>query len=182
VDRNLNQWLSQGASLDRVNYGIKLTHNNVTGQNDKLNLWFITGYNQQISLRYNLPFIDKALTKGIDIGFTYSRQHEVNYATSLTNKQLFLKLTDEFARHFTRFDATYSYRPDQKQRHYFRVAYTTENIADTVFKTNPSYYPGGRKDISFIDFYTYIATSIPTIFITLPKVFSRRGIIQKRLR
>jgi hypothetical protein len=32
VDRNLNQWIvEQNASLDRVNYGIKLMYNNVTG-------------------------------------------------------------------------------------------------------------------------------------------------------
>ncbi len=180
VDRNLNEWLSQGASLDRVNYGIKLTHNNFSGQNDKLNIWFITGYNQQVSLRYNLPFINKALTKGIDVGFTYSRQHELNYATSLNNKQLFLKLTDEFARHFTRFDATYSYRPDQKQRHYFRVAYTNENIADSVFKTNPSYYPGSRKELSFIDFL-YVYRYINTNYIYYPtKGFLVEGALYKR--
>lgn len=33
IDRNLNQWLvEQNASLDRVNYGIKLYYNNVSGK------------------------------------------------------------------------------------------------------------------------------------------------------
>ncbi len=42
VDRNFNQWLvEQKASLNRVNYGIKLLYNNVTGRNDKLRFWFI---------------------------------------------------------------------------------------------------------------------------------------------
>ncbi|MBS1640953.1 MAG: hypothetical protein JST94_00410 [Bacteroidetes bacterium] len=182
VDRNINQWLAEGAGLDRINYGIKLTHNNFSGQNDKLNIWFITGYNQQVSLRYNLPFIDKALTKGIDVGFTLSRQHEINYATSLTNQQLFLKLTDQFARYFTRVDATYSYRPDQRQRHYFRVAYTNESITDSVFATNPNFYPTGNENLKYIDFlyaYRYINTNYlyyPTKGLLLEGSVYKRGL------
>ncbi len=153
VDRNLNQWLIQeGASLDRVNYGVKLTHNNLTGQNDKLNIWLISGYNQQLSVRYNLPFIDKSLTKGFEVGYTTSRQHELKYMTSDSNKQLFLKLPNDYARSFTRFDFTYSYRPDQKKRHLLRIAYTNEMIADSVFVSNPNYYPDNRTEMKYVDF------------------------------
>jgi len=62
VDRNFNQWWNeQNRSLDRVNYGINLRQSNVTGNNDKLNAAFITGYTQQFSFRYQIPFIDKKL-------------------------------------------------------------------------------------------------------------------------
>jgi hypothetical protein len=38
VDRNPNQWLiEQGGSLERVNYGLKLNWDNVSGRRDKLN-------------------------------------------------------------------------------------------------------------------------------------------------
>lgn len=162
VDRNLNQWIvEEGASLDRVNYGIKLMHNNLTGQNDKLSVWLISGYNQQIAVRYNLPFIDKALTKGFEIGYATSRQHEVNYMTSDSNKQMFLKLPNDYARNFTRFDFTYSYRPDQKKRQYLRVSYTSELIADSVFAHNPNYYPDRRTEMKYVDFlyvYRYLNT------------------------
>ena len=51
VDRNWNVWIKEyNASLDRVNIGMKVTHSNVTGINDKLNLWVIGGYTQQLSI------------------------------------------------------------------------------------------------------------------------------------
>jgi len=60
IDRNFNQWwVDQHRSLDRVNYGVKFIQNNVSGRNDNLDIWLITGYTQQITLRYDLPFIDK---------------------------------------------------------------------------------------------------------------------------
>ena len=60
VDRNLNQWLVQhNASLSRVNYGLKLMYNNVTGYNDKLNVWLMSGYTQQISMNYDRLYFDK---------------------------------------------------------------------------------------------------------------------------
>ena len=60
VDRNLNQWLfEKGASLSRVNYGLKVLHNNATGHNDKLRFWFVAGYTKQLSFSYDRLYIDK---------------------------------------------------------------------------------------------------------------------------
>ncbi|MDE3235039.1 MAG: hypothetical protein KGO81_03715 [Bacteroidota bacterium] len=156
VDRNFNQWwVQENRSLARVNYGLKFTYSNTTGQNDKLNLWFITGYTHQLTARYDLPFFNKSLTKGINVGVSYARQHELNYATSLDNKQLFFD-TPDFIIEGLRGDITYSYRPDLRQRHYFRIGYTHQSVADTVLKINPMFYPEQRTQISYIDFaYTY---------------------------
>src|SRR6478609_6399755 len=72
VDRNFNQWwVEQNRSLDRINYGIKFTQNNFSGRNDTLDIWLIAGYTQQLSLRYNLPFFDKQLKSGFNIGFLF---------------------------------------------------------------------------------------------------------------
>jgi hypothetical protein len=49
VDRNLSEWAKQGYGTDRLNYGFKFTHYNLSGRNDKLRLWLITGYSKQIS-------------------------------------------------------------------------------------------------------------------------------------
>jgi outer membrane protein assembly factor BamA len=155
ADRNFNQWwVEQKASLDRVNYGIKFTQYNTTGRNDALNVWLITGYTNQVTLRYNLPFFEKTLKHGFNIGALYASQKEVNYATG-DNKQLFFKL-DEITKKALRFELTYSYRPDVRNRHYFRVSYNDESVADTVLKINPVYYPGSRTRLTFLDFnYQY---------------------------
>lgn len=156
VDRNFNTWwVQQNRSLERINYGIKFIHENFSGANDKMNVWLINGYSQQITLRYDLPFINKSLTKGINVGFTYAHQHEINYGTSDNNKQLFFRSNDDFIRNITRVDFTYSYRPDQNVRQYFRVSYSDEWIADTVVKLNPNYYPNQSNHIRYIDFGYY---------------------------
>ena len=157
ADRNFNEWLVQEkASLDRVDYGIRLSHSNLMGMNDKLNIMLINGYDQQISLRYQLPFVNKTLTKGFSVGFLYSRQHEINYATDINNEQLFLKLDNDFSRKYTRFDVTYSYRPNQRFRHYFRVSFNDEWIADTVLKLTQTYFPNQLNNVKYPDLtYTF---------------------------
>lgn len=151
IDRNFNQWwVDQKRSFDRVNYGIKFIQNNVSGRNDNMDIWLITGYTQQVTLRYNLPFFDKKLKSGFNIGIIYATQKELNYGTG-NNKQLFFKQED-IIKKALRFDITYSYRPDVKQRHFFRVSYNNEQVADTVLKINPQYYPDNRNQVKFIDF------------------------------
>jgi outer membrane protein assembly factor BamA len=151
IDRNFNQWwVDQKRSLDRVNYGVKFIQNNFTGRNDNLDIWLITGYNHQISFRYQLPFIDKKLTKGINIGVQYSTQKELNIATE-DNKQVFVR-KDNVIRENFRVEATYSYRPDVRQRHYFRLSYNREHIDDTVLLLNPRYFPTLRTTARFLDF------------------------------
>ena len=141
VDRNFNQWwVDQNRSLDRVNYGIKFTQNNVSGRNDNINIWLITGYNKQFSARYTLPFIDKKLTKGFSIGFAYATQKELNIATA-NNKQVFFKHRTD-AKKLWRIDAAYTYRPDTKKRNTLRLSYSNESIADTILKVQKNYYPG----------------------------------------
>lgn len=150
VDRNFNQWwVDQKRSLDRVNYGLKFIQNNFTGRNDNLDIWLITGYTNQISFRYQLPFIDKKLKSGLNLGFAYATQKELNYATADNKQQFFRK--DTVMRETVRFDITYSYRPDVKQRHYFRLAYNKEHIADTVLQLNPNYLPNNASRIQFVD-------------------------------
>lgn len=179
IDRNFNQWwVEQKRSLERVNYGIKFTQNNVSGRNDNLDIWLINGYTQQVTLRYDLPFFDKKLKSGFNIGVIYATQKEVNYATG-DNRQLFFK-QEGIVKKATRIDFTYSYRPDVKQRHYFRTSYNDESVSDTVIKINPLYYPGQRNRIRFIDFgYQYKYYNVD--YISYPtKGFLFEGNLYKR--
>jgi outer membrane protein assembly factor BamA len=151
IDRNFNQWLvEQNASLDRVNYGLKFIQNNTTGRNDNLDIWLISGYTQQVTLRYNLPFIDKKLTKGFSIGYLYATQKELNYATA-DNKQQFLR-RDQIMKKTMRAEIDYSWRPDNLQRHFFRIGYNDQEISDSILKINPSYFPSSLKRFRYPDF------------------------------
>ena len=157
VDRNINQWIvEQNADLHRVNYGLKVLYNNVTGRNDKLNLYLINGYTKQISLSYDRPYIDKKMKWGINSGVAIGRNREVNYNT-INDKQVFFKDTNNFVRSFFRMYGGATYRPAIKTRHHFGISYTAEKVTDTIVALNPSYFTNGRDRVSFPELY-YIMT------------------------
>jgi len=179
IDRNFNQWwVTEHRDLNRINYGIQFTQYNLTGHNDAMSVWLINGYTKQVSLRYNLPFFNKSLKHGFNVGYTYSTQKELNDSTSL-NKQVFIKSND-FLITTNRADITYSYRPDQRWRHYFTLSYTNEYIADTVLIANHNYFPNNKTSLQFLDF-TYRFRYLNLDYNRYPtKGYSFEGYIYKR--
>ncbi|HEX2630340.1 MAG TPA: POTRA domain-containing protein, partial [Chitinophagaceae bacterium] len=122
VDRNLNQWLfEKNASLSRVNYGLKILHNNVTGYGDKLRLQAVGGYTKQLSFSYDRLYIDKQMRFGLNTGFAIGYNRELNYNT-IDDKQLFLK--DELkTRKFLNANVELTYRRAIKTRHRIGIAF-----------------------------------------------------------
>ena len=156
IDRNLNVWIKEyHASLDRVNYGIKFSGNNVSGRNDKVNFFLISGYTRQVALSYSQPYADKALKKGFFLNMSYAKFHEVNYSTEF-NKQQFFKDDANFLREQFHADVGFTYREASIARHSLRIGYTVETIADTVLKLNPSYFNNNQTKVRFADIsYAY---------------------------
>ena len=153
IDRNFNQWwVEQNRSLDRVNYGLKILHNNTTGRNDKLNVWLVNGYTKQVSMSYDRLYFDKRMKWGFKTGFAVGKNREVNYAT-VGNKQVFLKDDKQFIRSFFNANAELTYRKAIRTRHRFGIAYTDERVGDTVTALNPSFFLGGNTHVRYPEFY-----------------------------
>ena len=149
VDRNINQWLvEQKASLDRVNYGVKIYYDNATGTNDKFRLWLISGYTRQLSFSYDRLYIDKKLKWGMKFSFATGKNREVNYNT-INDKQAFFKDENQYIRNFRNASIELTYRKAINTRHSFGILYTSEQVNDTIIKLNPSYFNDGLKRISF---------------------------------
>ncbi|HLF46518.1 MAG TPA: hypothetical protein VI548_08840 [Chitinophagaceae bacterium] len=153
VDRNFNQWLiEQNAKLDRVNYGLKVLYNNTSGNNDKLNVWIMNGYTKQISVSYDRLYFDRKMKWGLNTAFVLGKNREINYNT-LYNKQQFYKDTNNYVRSFFRANAELTYRRAIRTRHRFGIAYTSDNVTDTIISLNPSYFENGRHKIVFPELY-----------------------------
>lgn len=153
VDRNLNQWLvEQNASLSRVNYGLKMIHNNTTGRADKLRLWLIHGYTRQLALSYDRPYIDKKMKWGLNLAMALGKNREINY-TTIADKQVFLKGDDEFLRNFFSATAEINYRPRIRTKHRFGIGMGYERVADTVIALNPYYFSRNQQKVSYPEFY-----------------------------
>jgi len=152
IDRNWNVWLNEyKGSFERTEYGAKLLHNNLTGRNDQLNLFAISGYNRQFSAFYFQPYFDKKLQQGYSASFTYSQAREVNYATD-SNKQQFFNLPG-FARSFLRAEVGYSYRKGSQMRSIARLSYNRDKIDSAIINLNPNYFGQGRTSAEFIDLF-----------------------------
>ena len=156
IDRNWNVWLKDySLSLDRVNYGLKFLGKNISGRNDRLNIWATNGYSRRLAFNYYNPFSDKSLRHGFGFDFSYLQNKELNY-TTLNNKQQFFKDDNNFLRQQLYAGLMYSYRRGSVERHYVKVGYQAESIADTVLALNPDYYLDGRQKVSFPEIkYTY---------------------------
>ncbi|WP_166437040.1 POTRA domain-containing protein [Niastella caeni] len=147
VDRNLNEWAKQGYGVDRVNYGFKFTYNNFTGRNDKLKLWLITGYTQQIQFQYDQPYADKTLKHGYRIGFAYSYNREINYAT-IDNQQHFVDSLREGIKQWSG-HIDYTYRPGLRTVHSVILSYTHQQVDPRINELNPKYYGSLRNKVSY---------------------------------
>ena len=150
VDRNWNEWINTyKASLDHVNLGLKLSHNNMTGRNDKSNLFLITGYTQEVSFNYAAPYLDSKLQHGLSFGFGYSRNREVNYATD-SNKLISIK-EPFFAKKTVRGSVGYTYRKGSHQRQGVTLGFTHEEIDSSIGKLNLHYFGSNKLSTDYFD-------------------------------
>lgn len=152
IDRNFSQWfINNKADLSRLNYGVKLYYNNFTGRNDKLNIWLITGYADIIAFRYQIPFFDKSLKKGLSVGYRYQTQNEVNYNT-IQNKQLFYTNNSKilFNNHI---NFNIQYRKSIKETHNIGMEYNNPLITDSLYYKNKNYFPDSAKSYAYFNLY-----------------------------
>ena len=147
VDRNLTEWAKQGYGVDRLNYGFKFTYNNFTGRNDKLRLWLITGYTQQIQFQYEQPYADKSLKNGYRIGFTYSFNREINYATH-DNQQRFVDSLPDGIKVWSG-NIDYTYRPGLLTTHAVRLAFMHQVVDKRIAELNPKYFNTLANEITY---------------------------------
>jgi outer membrane protein assembly factor BamA len=144
VDKNFGEWWNEkDRNMNRINYGLRLSHNNITGRNDKLRLSVMNGYTRQVSIQYYGLWLDDALKWSTSAGVSYGQNREVNYMT-LWNKQVPVKGHDDFLRSYVGGFFQFNYRPAIKTTHSFGIGYTYESIADTVYKLNPSFSTGAK--------------------------------------
>lgn len=158
ADRNFNQWLvEQKGSLNRVNIGVKVLKDNLTGRNDEMKADVQIGYTQKFMLNYELPYLDKSLRHGMGFIVSYSRNREMNDSTS-NNKQHFFRQHDFLRRQFSA-GVSYTYRRAINARHQVYLTYNEESVSDSVVYMNPAYLGDGRNSVKFLSLlyrFTYV--------------------------
>lgn len=147
ADRNFNVWWNeQGRSLDRVNIGGKLTYYNFTGQRDKLRLGVTTGYTRSVEGSYSFPYLNRAGSLGLSVGFGHSQRREQNYLTR-NNRQEFFSNPEDFVYRRNSAEASLTYRRRIYVSHQLELGWRQAEIADTIGQVlNPDFFGGGRTE------------------------------------
>lgn len=149
VDRNFNEWWHQrNRDLTRVRYGIRLTQDNMFGLNQKLELLFLTGFVNQYSIGYKMPYIDKAQKTGLSFNVSYTQNKAIPYRTE--GHQLDFIDSEEILRE--RFSANISLRRRSKfyDFHEAKLEYVQTHLADTIVEINPQYFLDGKTDQRYL--------------------------------
>lgn len=167
VDKTFHEWWTEkDRSMDRINYGIKLVHNNFTGRNDKLRLTVMNGFTKQLSVQYYGLFLDQQLKWSVNGGFSLGKNRELNYIT-IDNRPVPVRSNDSYLRSYISWFAEVNFRPAIKTRHTIGIGYNSEDIADTVYKLNP-YFSRQPNGVSYPELW-YRLSYFDVDFISYPQ-------------
>jgi hypothetical protein len=150
ADNNFNiWWRQQMRSLKRVNIGLALTHENVTGHNDELDIGFQTGFSNGIGIFYQRPNIGADKRHGAGIAAFFNNRREVIYA-SQSNRRAIVRLNDIIVRN-KEVTVYYTYRKKINTQHTLSIRYADMRVADTVSKLNPYFFGLGRNRLRYLE-------------------------------
>ena len=95
-DRNLNAWY-EADDIRRFSYGVEMKYRNFLGLKHNIDFTFISGYNQNYGLSYDIPYMTGKQLFGVKFGGGYKRDKEVPYITE-NNKITYFNGDDKFAK------------------------------------------------------------------------------------
>jgi len=151
VDRNFNEWVKvYKASLERVIYGVKFLHYNLTGRRDQLRVFLLNGYARHFAVAYLAPYSNRALNEGFGFSVAFTQNREIPFRTSYNNKLLQYKNGD-FVRNTLSLGATYLSRKGYFETHALSLNYTHITVDDSILTANynPQYFNKNNSSVGY---------------------------------
>jgi outer membrane protein assembly factor BamA len=146
ADRNVAEWWRQYRhDFKRLQYGVQVNWNNLTGRNDLLVAAFSLGFAQKLELGYKIPhFNRKKENVGLSLFLSMLRSKRVAFNT--TNDVLnFLEIGKPLQLQKIEFEPIITYRRKYNNTHFFSAGYGYTVISDVVKNANPAYLLDGNK-------------------------------------
>lgn len=135
-DRNFNTWLENG-DLTRLSYGLFFQQENFRGRLEKLHLRIKAGYQQQISLLYEAPYLNRTKTLGAGVLVNVARERETAFITRDNSLEYFRH--SDFLRKFNEAGLFIRYRPGIYTSHTLTAQLNHYQFSDTLIALNPDY-------------------------------------------
>ena len=147
ADRSFNVWWKEmNCDFDRVNYGIRIDHLNLTGRKDKFKIKFQQGYTRKYEL--NTTFLTSKAPGALEQSFHYAENKELGFITwairycSGESPMNLLFCEDSVLVTATK-GQCFCF-------HTLRMEYQYNSVDDVVVREwNPNYYPHGDNYIQF---------------------------------
>ena len=155
ADRNFSEWwTNQNHDFSRVNYGLRLSHSNVGGRNDKLKFAGQLGFTKALDLQYSKPYIDKKQKHGLAAQLNFKENKTIPIGSEY-NKQVFYTNENEdiIKKSFTGV-LRYTYRRSYYNYHFLTLGYSSTWVSDDVLKENPNYFQQNTNKLRYA-FATY---------------------------
>ncbi len=149
-ETNFNTWWEE-RDVDKVNYGLFLAKENFRGRKERAMLLFQAGYTEKIGVKYVVPYLNKKKTNGFNLMFSYSRNHEIPYATS-NNVRDYFRSESSYVRKEISAIVGYELRPKLYFKHNFNLEYRNIEIADSVVLLNSGFLTNGNSASEFFSF------------------------------
>lgn len=144
ADRNFSiWWTEQNRSLDRVNYGMRFFHHNLTGRRDRLRLITQLGFLKVLELAYDLPMVGDHENLGVFGDIHFSNQKQVAYVTQGSRLQFFGNEEESVLLKRFRVGAGSTYRDGLFKYHTAKVFYSSSWIGQEIADLNPEYFLNG---------------------------------------
>lgn len=136
-DRNFNEWVDRGRDFSRLNYGLYVGHSNLFGRMQRLEAWGDVGFATRLTLRYNVPYLDRKRNWGLLSEVNYQALANLAYNT-IGNQLDFVYRDDVLARQS---DVRFRLRRRQGfyKFHYAELSHTQTQISEVLRDLNPFY-------------------------------------------
>lgn len=147
-DRNFNSWW-ETKDLDRINYGLFFVKENFRGRKEVLKLFVRMGYDEEYSMSYKIPYINRQKTLGITIAGGFAGKKSISYITE-ENKLLNFKDERHYLRRKTFYLLQLSYRKLINTTQSLLFSYDDFIYQDTILKLNKFFTPNNNKNSRYI--------------------------------
>lgn len=150
-ERNLNTWW-ESKNFDKFSYGFDIKYTNSRGRMEVLHLYLLRGFNKQLGVSYEFPYINDKKTLGLGFSINNIRNHKVNHITD-TNRQKFISFENSFAQTINQLGFSVKFRPNLYLTDVFDFSFYHFLINDSILDINPDYSPDLLNEFSFIRLY-----------------------------
>lgn len=147
-ERNFNTWW-KNKNLSRINYGTFISDNNFRGRKELMQIKLNFGYDSEISLLYQIPYINKKQNFGIGFTAGIIANHETNYLT-FNDKLLYFKDNDDYVKETFFSQIIFSYRNKIHNTHFIFLGYNHYNFSDTLMKLNNEFSVNNNNRLKYI--------------------------------